>query len=237
MIGVDRIDYSKGIDNRLWAFDLLLESNPQLKRQVSLLQIALPSRSQIPVYGNLQNELALRVSNINGRHGELDWTPIRYLTKGFSQLKLAGLYRSAQVGLVTPLYDGMNLVAKEYVAAQDPSNPGVLVLSEFAGAARQLGAALVVNPHDVDAMAHAIRRAANMPLEERRERWTSMMAVIEGTSIHDWYAQFMAAFSAAAPVQDVHAPPAILLPSPGVVPEPRAADVVAMSPISERASH
>jgi trehalose 6-phosphate synthase len=234
LIGVDRIDYSKGIDNRLRAFDLFLESDSRLKRQVSLLQIALPSRSQIPVYGNLQSELAGRVSDINGRHGEIDWTPIRYLTKGFAQSKLAGLYRSAQVGLVTPLFDGMNLIAKEYVAAQNPSDPGALVLSEFAGSARQLDAAVIVNPHDIDGMAHAIRRAVNMPPEERRERWGSMMASIEKANIHDWYSQFMKALGAAA--KPLHARPAVVVRAPTVVPERRSANLIAMDPLAERAA-
>ena len=113
---------------------------------MSLLQIATPSRGAIEAYGNLQSELAKLVSDVNGRHGEVDWTPIRYLNKGFSQTVLAGLYRTAQVGVVTPLQDGMNLVAKEYVAAQNPADPGVLVLSKFAGAANELDTALLVNP-------------------------------------------------------------------------------------------
>ena len=124
--------------------------HPSLARSVSLLQIATPSRGAIEAYGNLQSEVAKLVSEVNGRHGEVDWTPIRYLNKGFSQTVLAGLYRTAQVGVVTPLQDGMNLVAKEYVAAQNPVDPGVLVLSKFAGAANELDTALLVNPHDID---------------------------------------------------------------------------------------
>ena len=137
-IGVDRLDYSKGLINRIKAFDRMWTLQPALARTVSLLQIATPSRGAIEAYGNLQNELAKLVSDVNGRHGEVDWTPIRYLNKGFSQTVLAGLYRTAQVGVVTPLHDGMNLVAKEYVAAQNPADPGVLVLSKFAGAANEL---------------------------------------------------------------------------------------------------
>ena len=144
-------------------------------RTVSLLQIATPSRGGIEAYGNLQNELAKLVSDVNGRHGEVDWTPIRYLNKGFSQTVLAGLYRTAQVGVVTPLHDGMNLVAKEYVAAQNPADPGVLVLSKFAGAANELDTALLVNPHDIDGMARTIATALSMPLTERRLRWEAMM--------------------------------------------------------------
>ncbi len=119
-IGVDRLDYSKGLVNRIKAFDRMWTLQPQLRRAASLLQIATPSRGAIEAYGNLQSEVAKLVSDVNGRHGEVDWTPIRYLNKGFGQAVLAGLYRTAQVGVVTPLQDGMNLVAKEYVAAQNP---------------------------------------------------------------------------------------------------------------------
>ena len=145
-IGVDRLDYSKGLVNRINAFDRMWTMQPALARTASLLQIATPSRGAIEAYGNLQSELAKLVSDVNGRHGEVDWTPIRYLNKGFGQTVLAGLYRTAQVGVVTPLHDGMNLVAKEYVAAQNPADPGVLVLSKFAGAANELDTALLVNP-------------------------------------------------------------------------------------------
>ena len=134
-----------------------------------------PRAASIEAYGNLQSELAKLVSDVNGRHGEVDWTPIRYLNKGFSQTVLAGLYRTAQVGVVTPLHDGMNLVAKEYVAAQNPADPGVLVLSKFAGAANELDTALLVNPHDIDGMARTIATALSMPLTERRMRWEAMM--------------------------------------------------------------
>src|ERR1700712_146312 len=143
-IGVDRLDYSKGLINRMEAFDRMLTMHPSMSRSVSLLQIATPSRGAIEAYGNLQNDLARLISDVNGRHGEVDWTPIRYLNKGYSQTVLAGLYRTAQVGVVTPLHDGMNLVAKEYVAAQNPADPGVLVLSKFAGAANELDTALLV---------------------------------------------------------------------------------------------
>lgn len=190
-IGVDRVDYSKGLVNRIEAFDRMLTANPALKRSVTLLQIATLSRGNITAYENLQNDLARLVSDVNGRHGEVDWTPIRYLNKGFSQTVLAGLYRTAQVGLVTPLHDGMNLVAKEYVAAQNPADPGVLVLSKFAGAARELDSALLVNPHDVDGMARTIATAFSMPLVERRMRWQAMMAKLRSGTIQDWFADFV----------------------------------------------
>jgi trehalose 6-phosphate synthase len=190
-IGVDRLDYSKGLVNRIKAFDQMWSLHPALARTVSLLQIATPSRGAIEAYGNLQSELAKLVSDVNGRHGEVDWTPIRYLNKGFSQTVLSGLYRTAQVGVVTPLHDGMNLVAKEYVAAQNPADPGVLVLSKFAGAANELDTALLVNPHDIDGMARTIATALYMPLTERRMRWEAMMAKLHAGSIQRWFADFV----------------------------------------------
>src|SRR5471030_737797 len=190
-IGVDRLDYSKGLINRINAFDRMWTLQPALKRTASLLQIATPSRGTIEAYGKLQSELAKLVSDVNGRHGEVDWTPIRYLNKGFSQTVLAGLYRTAQVGVVTPLHDGMNLVAKEYVAAQNPADPGVLVLSKFAGAADELDTALLVNPHDIDGMARTIATAVSMPLIERRMRWEAMMTKLRGSTIQDWFTDFV----------------------------------------------
>jgi trehalose 6-phosphate synthase len=192
-IGVDRLDYSKGLINRITAFDRMWTLQPALARAVSLLQIATPSRGGIEAYGNLQSELAKLVSDVNGRHGEVDWTPIRYLNKGFSQTVLAGLYRTAQVGVVTPLHDGMNLVAKEYVAAQNPADPGVLVLSKFAGAANELDTALLVNPHDIDGMARTIATALSMPLTERRMRWEAMMTKLRAGTIQQWFADFVQA--------------------------------------------
>jgi len=190
-IGVDRLDYSKGLVNRVNAFDRMWTMQPSLRRAVSLLQIAIPSRGGIEAYGQLQGELARLVSDVNGRHGEVDWTPIRYLNKGFGQTVLAGLYRTAQVGVVTPLHDGMNLVAKEYVAAQNPADPGVLVLSKFAGAANELETALLVNPHDIDGMARTIAVALSMPLLERRMRWEAMMARLQRHSIQQWFTEFV----------------------------------------------
>jgi trehalose 6-phosphate synthase len=192
-IGVDRLDYSKGLVNRINAFDRMWTLHPQLARAASLLQIATPSRGGIEAYGNLQNDLARLVSDVNGRHGEVDWTPIRYLNKGFSQQVLAGLYRTAQVGVVTPLHDGMNLVAKEYVAAQNPADPGVLVLSKFAGAANELDTALLVNPHDIDGMARTIAMALSMPATERRMRWEAMMVKLRSGTIQQWFADFVEA--------------------------------------------
>jgi trehalose 6-phosphate synthase len=212
-IGVDRLDYSKGLVNRINAFDRMWTTHPSLARTVSLLQIATPSRGAIEAYGNLQSELAKLVSDVNGRHGEVDWTPIRYLNKGFSQTVLAGLYRTAQVGVVTPLHDGMNLVAKEYVAAQNPDDPGVLVLSKFAGAANELDTALLVNPHDIDGMARTIAVAVSMPFPERRMRWEAMMAKLRHRSIQQWFTSFVEVLETARAERESAAQPIEIIPA------------------------
>ena len=213
-IGVDRVDYSKGLTNRFEAFDRLLQMRPALKLRIALLQIAVPSRVQVEAYQKLQVQLARQVSEINGRHGEIDWSPIRYLTKGFSQARLACFYRMAQVGLVTSLRDGMNLVAKEYVAAQDPADPGVLVLSKFAGAARQLDAALLVNPHDIEGLSRAIAEAFAMPLEERHERWNAMMEALIASPLQGWFSDFVTALRAPSLAPEIAPETATLLPFP-----------------------
>lgn len=196
VIGVDRVDYTKGLAQRVRAFDHLLTRDPGLKRKLSMLQIAVPSRSAIECYRALQNEVAGLVGEVNARHGEVDWTPIRYINRAFGQPTLAGFYRAAAVGLVTPLRDGMNLVAKEYVAAQDPEDPGVLVLSKFAGAAHELDAALLVDPHDPETVARQLAVALAMPREQRRARWQAMMDTLLRRSIHAWFADFMQALKA-----------------------------------------
>jgi trehalose 6-phosphate synthase len=220
-IGVDRLDYSKGLGNRVKAFDRMWTLYPNLRRSVSLLQIATPSRGAIEAYGNLQNEIAKLVTDINGAHGEVDWTPIRYLNKGYSQAVLAGLYRTAQVGVVTPLQDGMNLVAKEYVAAQNPADPGVLVLSKFAGAANELDAALLVNPHDIDGMARTIAAALAMPVTERRMRWEAMMAKLNAGTIQQWFADFTEA------LQDTHRTGSAIVAQPPTLWPRRVTDIAA----------
>lgn len=220
-IGVDRLDYSKGLVNRIKAFDKMWTLHPGLKRSVSLLQIATPSRGAIEAYGNLASEVAKLVTDVNGVHGEVDWTPIRYLNKGFGQGVLAGLYRTAQVGVVTPLQDGMNLVAKEYVAAQNPADPGVLVLSKFAGAANELDAALLVNPHDIDGMARTLATALALPLTERRMRWEAMMEKLNSGTIQQWFADFIEA------LQDTHNAGAAALPEPPSLWPRRTADFAA----------
>jgi trehalose 6-phosphate synthase len=191
MIGVDRLDYSKGLVERFDAFALMLDRYPSERGAVSLLQIAPPTRSEVPEYQDIRTELETHAGGINGRFAEFDWMPIRYLNKSYNRNTLAGFFRESRVGLVTPLRDGMNLVAKEYVAAQNPLDPGVLVLSRFAGAARELSSALIVNPFDLDGTAEAMARALSMPLEERIERWRDMMAVISGNTLSDWRDSFI----------------------------------------------
>jgi trehalose 6-phosphate synthase len=195
ILGVDRLDYSKGITHRIQAFGHFLDAHPEWLGAVTLLQITPKSRVEVPEYAEMDRMVSGLVGQINGRHGEADWTPIRYVNRSYSRASLAGLYRSAHVGLVTPLRDGMNLVAKEYVAAQDPQDPGVLILSRFAGAAEQLDAALLVNPHEPQAMAEAIAQALAMPLRERIERHAQMLAHIMEHDINRWVETFLAALA------------------------------------------
>jgi glycosyltransferase involved in cell wall biosynthesis len=162
IIGVDRLDYSKGIAHRLSAFELFLQTQPDWRGKVTYLQIAPKSRSEIPEYAVMEQEIGSAAGRINGAYGEADWTPIRYVNRAYSHSTLAGLYRAARVGLVTPLRDGMNLVAKEYVASQNPDDPGVLILSRFAGAAQECKAAPLVNPYDPDSVAAAIGQALSL---------------------------------------------------------------------------
>ncbi|MCK9367668.1 MAG: trehalose-6-phosphate synthase [Metallibacterium scheffleri] len=193
IIGVDRLDYSKGLPQRLTSFGHLLEQFPQWRRRVSLLQIAPASRGDVPEYRAIRRDLERIAGHINGRYAEPDWTPIRYVSRAFPQSALCGYYRAARVGLVTPLRDGMNLVAMEYLASQDSEDPGVLVLSEFAGAAQQLDAALCVNPLDHEATASAMNQALAMPLDERVARWRDAMHVIAQSDIHHWRKHFLGA--------------------------------------------
>ncbi len=198
VFGVDRMDYSKGLPQRMEAFGRMLDEHEDLHGQVSFLQIAPPSREDVDAYQDLREQLDRLTGRINGDHADLDWVPIRYLARGYPRGALAGLYRLARVGLVTPLYDGMNLVAKEFVAAQTAEDPGALVLSEFAGAADQLDAALLVNPHDISATADAIHRALVMSLEERIERWTSLDRAVRAHDIAWWRRSFLAELDALA---------------------------------------
>jgi trehalose 6-phosphate synthase len=195
IIGVDRLDYSKGLVERFRAFERLLELQPDTLNAVTLMQIAPPSRGDVHGYFEIRRELEAAAGHINGRFAEFDWTPIRYLNKSFGRDELTAFYRQARIGLVTPLRDGMNLVAKEFVAAQDPRDPGVLVLSRFAGAARELDDALLVNPHDNDEVAAALRRSLSMGLEERRARWRRMMDRLTHHDVDSWRNAFVGALA------------------------------------------
>ncbi|MCP5150882.1 MAG: alpha,alpha-trehalose-phosphate synthase (UDP-forming) [Ectothiorhodospiraceae bacterium] len=192
IIGVDRLDYSKGLPERFRAFDALLRRYPENRGRISFLQIAPPSRTDVPEYKDIRQELEGLSGSINGEHSEFDWTPLRYITRGFSRQALAGLYRIARIGLVTPLRDGMNLVAKEYVAAQSGHNPGVLVLSRFAGAAHRADGALIVNPYDIQGVADAMQKALVMPLDERRERWRALRDEVMTNDVNAWRDAFLA---------------------------------------------
>lgn len=191
IMSVDRLDYSKGIPERMAAYERFLLANPDQRGRVVFLQIAPTSRSEVPEYAKLMRQTNETLGRINGEMGEPDWTPIRYVTHAYPRAALAGLFKMARVGLVTPLRDGMNLVAKEYVAAQNPQDPGVLVLSRFAGAAQQLPQALIVNPNDKFEVAEAIRRALDMPLEERRARWSAMAANLRRCDVGWWTTAFL----------------------------------------------
>ena len=199
IIGVDRLDYSKGIPQRIEAFHCFIESNASARNRVSYLQITPKSRSEVPEYRTMQREVAELVGRTNGDFGDIDWVPIRYVNKNVGRSTLAGLYRIARVGLVTPLRDGMNLVAKEYVAAQSPDDPGVLILSRFAGAAHELDSAILVNPYDAEATGAAIARALSMPIDERKERWTAMMARLKDNSVDRWCANFIETLAGGQP--------------------------------------
>jgi trehalose 6-phosphate synthase len=196
VIGVDRLDYSKGLLERFDAFSRLLRRHEDRRKTVCLLQIAPPSRSEVPEYRQIRRELERRAGHINGALAEPDWVPIRYVNQTIPYDTLAGYYRLARVGFVTPLRDGMNLVAKEYVACQDPEDPGALVLSRFAGAAEELSdGALLVNPHDEVGMAEVLDRALKMPLAERKRRWRKMMDVLETNDITAWRRNFLKALT------------------------------------------
>ncbi len=189
IISVDRLDYSKGLRQRFLAYERFLQDYAE--GQVVFMQIAPPSRSDVQTYREIRRELEAEAGRINGRFADLDWVPLRYLNRGFPRSALMPLYAEARVGLVTPLRDGMNLVAKEYCAAQDPADPGVLVLSQFAGAAAELGAALIVNPYDEAGMAAALDRALRMRPEERRARHAALLKVMRRNSLDAWRDRFL----------------------------------------------
>lgn len=191
IIGVDRLDYSKGLTQRMLAYERLLEKYPNARRNFTLMQIAPPTRKGVRTYEEIQAELEQVSGRINGRFADTDWVPIRYLHKGISRKPLMGFFRSAAAALVTPVRDGMNLVAKEYVAAQNPKNPGMLVLSSLAGAACELTDAVIVNPHDLDEVADGIVTAVSMPLKERCERNAAMQEILRRDDITAWRTRFI----------------------------------------------
>ena len=203
VIGVDRLDYSKGIPERLRAFEQLLREHGDWRGAVTFIQISAPSREDVPEYQNLRRSVERLAGHINGRLGDADWTPVRYVNRSHNRKTLAGFYRLARVGLVTPLRDGMNLVAAEYVAAQDPEDPGVLMLSRFAGAAEALHGAVIVNPYDVDNTAAALNQALSMDIAERRERHQRLMASVRAHDIHHWRDGFLAALDGEQPARAV----------------------------------
>ena len=191
IIGVDRLDYSKGLPERMDSLARLFENDPEMARKVLFVQIAPPSRENVESYQQIREVLERKTGHINGEFSEIDIVPIRYVNKGHSTAELYGCFRASRIGLVTPLRDGMNLVAKEYVAAQDPDDPGVLILSRFAGAAQQLAEALLVNPYSADDVAHAIRTALAMPLEERKRRWEILNTSVRDENVARWTANFL----------------------------------------------
>lgn len=193
LVGVDRLDYTKGLPQKFRAFGRYLEMNEDYHTRVVLTQIAAPSRESVEAYSDIRSELEALCGAINGRYGRLDWNPINYINHTTPRAELPSLYRSSRVGLVTPLADGMNLVAKEYLIAQDPADPGVLVLSRFAGAAEELAEAIIVNPYDLDDIAEGIRIALEMPLEQRKERHAALLARLDGNDTRAWASSFLRA--------------------------------------------
>jgi trehalose 6-phosphate synthase len=196
VLGVDRLDYTKGIPERLSAFARLLELEPGWRRKVCLVQISVPSRGDVPEYAEQRERVEGIVGRTNGELGDADWVPIRYLYRAFGRNQLSLLYRHAAVGYVTPLRDGMNLVAKEYVAAQDAVNPGVLLLSRFAGAAAELGDAIITNPWHRDGLARDLDRALRMGLDERRARHAKLLESVSRTTAITWAEDFLTTLAA-----------------------------------------
>jgi trehalose 6-phosphate synthase len=235
VLGIDRLDPTKGLPQRLAGFRMLLETRPDWRERATLLQIAAASRKEVDSYRALRAELEAQAGAINAELGTADWTPVRLLTTATSREAGAGFMRAARVGLITPVRDGMNLVAKEFIAAQDPADPGVLVLSRFAGAARQLTCALLVNPHDAHEMAEALDKALCMTLAERRERWQACWAALEGRSPIGWGRSFVASLLRASAPSHVGglggrvrgAAPAFAEPGK-LAPQPAALDGLAM---------
>jgi trehalose 6-phosphate synthase len=191
LLGVDRIDYTKGLPEKFAAYAQFLQDNRDRAEQVFLLQIGQPSRTDVLDYKALNEELQAEAGRINGEFGTIGWSPLRYRNQSVPRDALAGVYRAARAAIVTPLRDGMNLVAKEYVASQDSEDPGVLILSRFAGAAAQMREALIVNPYSREDVADAIRRALDLPRNERIARWKALFAGLQRNDLADWRETFL----------------------------------------------
>ena len=209
IIGVDRLDYSKGLEERFQGYRRFLEENDDWRGRVSFLQIAPPSREEVHTYEAIRERLDELSGRINGEFAEVDWVPIRYVNQGYPREALAGFYRASDVALITPLRDGMNLVAKEFVASQDPADPGVLILSRFAGAAHQLGEALLVNPYSKDELSDAIREALDMPKAERIRRWEKMVDNVRKEDVLAWRRGFVEALQSVSAEQASDLVPAL----------------------------
>ncbi len=197
IVGVDRLDYTKGLENRFVAYNHLLTNHSEHIRSTTFLQVAPTSRGSVFQYKEIRKKLELTAGKINSAYGDFDWTPIRYLNKGYQQKTLMGFFRHSRVGLVTPLRDGMNLVAKEYIASQRQSDPGVLILSRFAGAAEELTDALIVNPHDPEGVADALNHALKMPRKERIRRWLNAVDQLHSFNITVWRTHYIEALETA----------------------------------------
>ena len=206
LIAVDRLDYSKGLPKRFAAYQRLLDDHPETRRNVVFMQIAPPTRIGVRAYTEIRHELERSAGHINGQFAETDWVPLRYLNRALDRGTLMAMFRLAHIGLVTPIRDGMNLVAKEFVASQDPRDPGVLVLSTLAGAAQELDAAVLVNPYDIDAVAEGIRRGLTMPIEERRERHAAMIEILTRNSIGAWRKRFVSVLAGVATAANARTP-------------------------------
>jgi trehalose 6-phosphate synthase len=218
IIGVDRLDYTKGITLRLDAYESFLKASPHWRRKVTYLQITPKSRSQIAEYAQMQQTVDTAAGRINGTYGDVSWSPVRYVNRAYSRTALAGLFRSSRVGLVTPLRDGMNLIAKEFVAAQDQDDPGVLILSRFAGAAAELREAILVNPYDPEAVGAAIVRALDMPIIDRQQRHASLFKALLKNDISLWGDRFLNALAGTEHAGHDEPQPGDLGPRPAPMP-------------------
>ena len=204
ILGIDRLDYSKGLPERIYAYEHLLDKYPKWRRRVHMLQIAPASRATIDEYKDINEQLDLACGRLMGRFAEVDWAPINYVKRAYPQTALAGLYRAARVALVTPLRDGMNLVAHEFVACQNAEDPGVLILSRFAGAAELFPESLLVNPHNIEETADALDQALAMPLRERKERWDALKATVDKHNVDQWTADFLSRLAEVPAWDDKH---------------------------------